>query len=435
MIESNNPEIDVDELMKKIREELMNRSPDIESAKIAPTPLQSQALQGNDIRIQEHLHHASQHAEVGSRLLPMQRYPKLIRWLARLVGRIVLYFSEVITFPQRIYNQSMLQVSREIAQTVSDLSSSIGNLQKTYSDHLRHIEQDLSKRISDNEKQLNEWNYNLTSRFEGSLVQMSYLKTCLSMQEQRIRVFLEEARKRLPEPLSRDQIHALEKEASHMMDIHYLAFEDRFRGTRREIKDRQRVYLPLLKEAGAGTPRTAILDVGCGRGEWLELLKEEGFHARGVDLNRVLVHENLQRDLQVTEGDALAYLRKMPDDCLGAVTAFHLIEHLPLNVLISFLDETVRVLRPGAVAIFETPNPENILVGANNFYVDPTHRNPLPASTTRFLAEARGLCRVNVKFLHPYGEEHRIKEDSELAKRFNEYFYGPQDYAVIGYKV
>jgi len=117
------------------------------------------------------------------------------------------------------------------------------------------------------------------------------------------------------------------------------------------------------------------------------------------------------------------------------VTAFHLIEHLPLDVLINFIDETVRVLRPGGIAIFETPNPENIIVGAFSFYLDPTHRRPLPAPMMKFLAEARGLYDVEIKYLHPYGEEFKLKDDkSEIAVRFERYFYGPQDYAIIGYK-
>jgi SAM-dependent methyltransferase len=105
-------------------------------------------------------------------------------------------------------------------------------------------------------------------------------------------------------------------------------------------------------------------------------------------------------------------------------------------VLVKLLDETVRVLKPGGVAIFETPNPENVLVGSHNFYLDPTHRNPLPSATVKFIAEARGLCRIEIMNLHPYPESYRVEDAGlNIAKRFNEYFYGPQDYAVVGWKV
>jgi len=90
------------------------------------------------------------------------------------------------------------------------------------------------------------------------------------------------------------------------------------------------------------------------------------------------------------------------------------------------------VLRPGGIAIFETPNPNNVLVGATNFYLDPTHRNPVHPQTLQYLVEARGLIQVETMMLHPYPEEMRIPEDTPVARIFNEYFYGPQDYAVVG---
>jgi SAM-dependent methyltransferase len=166
------------------------------------------------------------------------------------------------------------------------------------------------------------------------------------------------------------------------------------------------------------------------------LLQEEGLQAQGVDLNRVLLEGCRARGLAVTEGEAIAYFSTLPPSSLGAVTGFHVIEHLPLDALIRLLDEAVRVLKPGGVAIFETPNPENVLVGSCNFYLDPTHRNPLPSAMVKFLVETRGLCRVEVMNLHPYPQSYGVETGGlAVAQRFNEYFYGPQDYAVVGWKV
>ena len=177
-----------------------------------------------------------------------------------------------------------------------------------------------------------------------------------------------------------------------------------------------------------------VLDIGCGRGEWLELLQEEGLHARGVDANRVLVADCMERGLDVVEADLVAYLRELPDKSLGAVTGIHVVEHLPAETMMKVLDEAVRVLKPGGALIFETPNPENVLVGSYYFHFDPTHRKPLPSPTMRFLFEARGLDKVEVINLHP-AQTDLIEGDSEIVKRFNEYFYGPMDYAVVGWKV
>ncbi len=190
----------------------------------------------------------------------------------------------------------------------------------------------------------------------------------------------------------------------------------------------------MLKDANLGTQHMPVLDVGCGRGELLEVLQAEGLVGRGIDINRVLLEQCQQRGLSVAEGDCLAYLQDQPDASLGAVMVIHLIEHLPFPRLIGLVDEIVRVLKPGGMTIFETPNPSNLLVGSHNFYLDPTHRNPLPSAVVQFLAEARGLCRVTVKNLHPYPSTMRLS-GSEVAERLSDHLYGPQDYAVIGWKV
>ncbi len=93
------------------------------------------------------------------------------------------------------------------------------------------------------------------------------------------------------------------------------------------------------------------------------------------------------------------------------------------------------MLRPGGVAIFETPNPENVLVGAHAFYLDPTHRNPVPSALLSFLVEQQGFADVTVLPLRGVPPEQHVKESTEVAARFNDYFYGPLDYAVIGWKV
>jgi O-antigen chain-terminating methyltransferase len=246
----------------------------------------------------------------------------------------------------------------------------------------------------------------------------------------------EEARKRLPEPLGQEQLRSLSDEFPQRLDGLYLSFEDVFRGSRADIQRSLEVYLPYLSEAQAGEESRPILDLGCGRGEWLELLQERHLRARGVDWNRAMVADCQSRQLDVEQGDLLEYLRSAPATSLGAVTGFHIVEHLLFDKLIEVLDEVTRALKPGGVAIFETPNPENILVGACQFYIDPTHRRPIPAPTLQFLVEARGLCHVQVVFLHPCPEFNEAQgRQDELAANFNRYFYGPQDYTVIARKV
>jgi len=251
----------------------------------------------------------------------------------------------------------------------------------------------------------------------------------LVIQERRLLTLLE-GRKALAVPDVPSRTPKVDS-ANHLMDLLYLSLEDQFRGTRADIKDALQMYLPILNAAGI---RDGVLDVGCGRGEWLELLKEEGVAASGIDVNLLAVEECRRLKLDTHEADAINHLQALPDSSLNCVTAFHLVEHLPLETLVRFLDESLRTLRTDGLLIIETPNPQNFIVGSCNFYFDPTHRNPLPQLTMQCILEARGFGRLETIELRPMIAE-KIKGDDELTKRFNEYFYGPMDYAIVARKV
>ncbi len=219
----------------------------------------------------------------------------------------------------------------------------------------------------------------------------------------------------------------------HDLDALYLAFEEVMRGNRSAVKAQAAVYLPHIVAANAGTPERPVLDLGCGRGEWLEILGENGRVASGVDLNVCMVDVCRERNLPVTLADAIDHLRAMPDASCGAITAFHFIEHLPFPVLVGFLRECRRVVQPDGVVIFETPNPYNVLVGSGYFYHDFTHQRPLPSASTKFLVEQLGFSKAEILPLHPWDEAAKVhgEGDKALQWRFNELFYGPQDYALI----
>jgi O-antigen chain-terminating methyltransferase len=213
----------------------------------------------------------------------------------------------------------------------------------------------------------------------------------------------------------------------------YAAVEDRFRGTRDEIKERFRYYLPYIKRS-CEADDAQVLDLGCGRGEWLELLKEDKINARGVDMNRILLNQCREVGLDVVEDDVLSYLSQLDSESINAVTGFHIIEHLPISYLVQMLDQVMRILRPGGLALFETPNPENVLVGSNFFYFDPSHRHPLPGPLMELLLETRGFNSIEFMPLHPW-DSGRVDGGGELADRFNGLFYGPMDYAILGWKM
>jgi SAM-dependent methyltransferase len=222
--------------------------------------------------------------------------------------------------------------------------------------------------------------------------QIALCRQDLQDQHRRLGLFLELARKRMPEAFTTEQLTKLLSEEDHFLDSLYVAFEDRFRGSREAIRDSLKVYLPYLqKHNRKSTNLLPLLDVACGRGEWLELLKEDGYSARGVDVNRVALQQCRELGLDVVEDDAIEFLRKQPKNAFSVVTCFHYVEHVDYRALVALLDESLRVLMPGGLAIFETPNARNILVTAGDFYRDPTHKNPVFPETLESIAELRGF--------------------------------------------
>ena len=204
-----------------------------------------------------------------------------------------------------------------------------------------------------------------------------------------------------------ERMHADEEERERMqptMDKLYSDFEDRFRGSRELVRARVEPYLDWVREAGAGQPGAPVVDIGCGRGEWLELLAEHGLEASGIDLNHDFALACAQTGLKVVEGDAVDVLRAAPEGSVGAITSMHLVEHLPFERVVALVDEALRALRPGGLLLLETPNPENVLVGSHYFYMDPTHRNPLPPEMLRWMVENRGFADVRIERLSAHRE-------------------------------
>ena len=217
------------------------------------------------------------------------------------------------------------------------------------------------------------------------------------------------------------------------LDAYYVSFEDANRGTREEILAKLAVYDDLfesLKKPNKGT----LLDIGCGRGELLGALRNRGIPAEGVDANPVMIEQCRQAGHTAHHGDALAYLRSLPKQSLAAITGFHIIEHLPFDVLFGIFQECHRTLKPGGFILFETPNPENVLVGSHTFYHDFTHRNPVTPTAIQFLARYQNFGDIRIIRSNPYPHEAKVRGDDPLTARVNGHFCGPQDFALLAYK-
>jgi SAM-dependent methyltransferase len=181
-----------------------------------------------------------------------------------------------------------------------------------------------------------------------------------------------------------------------MISDFYRAFEDKYRGKRDLIKSRLQVYLPFLEPLNKSYPNSQVLDLGCGRGEWLELLRDIGISAHGVDLDINMLSVCQDLNLSVTVADVITYLKNIPNESQISVSGFHIAEHLPFDALQCLVQQSLRVLKPGGFLILETPNPENIIVGSSSFYLDPTHQRPIPPDLLLFLAEYYGFEKFKI---------------------------------------
>lgn len=239
----------------------------------------------------------------------------------------------------------------------------------------------------------------------------------------------------------RERVAALTGAGPRFAEV-YPAFEDRFRGSTADVRARLSVHLPRVLAAvtpGAAGPR--VLDAGPGRGEWLALLAEAGVAAAGADDHAGMVELLRAQGLDVAHADAAAHLATLAPGSLDAVTAFHVVEHLDTDAVLGLFGAARRALRPGGVLVAETPNPTNLVMGACNFHLDPTHRTPVPPARLEFLAGAAGFTGIEIVPLHP-------KEDLDLsglrlpgvsaeasaavALALQKGLFGPQDYAVVG---
>jgi O-antigen chain-terminating methyltransferase len=215
-----------------------------------------------------------------------------------------------------------------------------------------------------------------------------------------------------------------------MSNSFYRAFEDRHRGSRELIKSRLSAYQPFLAPLPAVAHPAVALDLGCGRGEWLELLGELGFSARGVDLDEGMLAACRERGLDVATADALSSLRALPDASVALVSAFHLVEHIPFDDVQELIAHALRVLRPGGLLIMETPNPENLVVGSTNFYTDPSHLRPVPPLLLDFAVEFAGFARHKVVRL----QESAALRGAASVELINVLNGVSPDYSVVGQK-
>jgi len=210
-------------------------------------------------------------------------------------------------------------------------------------------------------------------------------------------------------------------------DFDYARFAERFRGSEDYVKTGQQFYLPYF------TGRREVLDIGCGRGEFLELMREAGLAAHGIDLSRESVELCRQKGLQADVADLFAWLADLPEASLEGIFSAQVVEHLPPERLPEMIRLAASRLQRDGVLAIETPNPECLAIFATHFYLDPTHTRPVPHALLAFYMEEYGLGGIEVHRLSPAIES--MPALAGLPEDFRQAFFGGLDYAIVGRKL
>jgi O-antigen chain-terminating methyltransferase len=220
-------------------------------------------------------------------------------------------------------------------------------------------------------------------------------------------------------------VPAPKDENQHPYD--FLRFAERYRGPELYVRQNFENYLDYF------TGKTRVIDLGCGRGEMLELLKEKGIPAQGIDGDQESVAICQSKGLNAHVADLFEWLENEPDEAHEVLFCSQVIEHLPPLELPKFVKNCAQKLQKGGVLILETPNPECLAIFATHFYLDPTHHRPVPPILAAFHMEEAGLGRIEVKRLAPAIDS--MPSLASLPADFREAFFGCLDYAIIGQKL
>lgn len=212
-------------------------------------------------------------------------------------------------------------------------------------------------------------------------------------------------------------------------DDFYLKFEDAFRGTSEEIEKRVEFYAEIFEG------RNRILDIGCGRGELLEALKDKSPDAYGIDVNSEMVRICREKNLKVLNDDAVSHLNKLEDNSLDGIVAIQVVEHLELKDLYSLIQLANKKLKQNGLLVLETCNPLTLGIYCYGFYIDPTHTKPVHPAMLKFMAEYCGFHAEKYEPLHAFPEEYRFPtngdKSAEGLEKLNVQMFGAQDYMYV----
>lgn len=427
-IEIKDDEINVEEIMCKIRENIHKRrqngayDPKIESIIDQPLTPPADAGQGD---IKADLDHLNSHWDVHAQYNITSHRPVIGRLLIygrQLIHGEVKRYVDLIAGKQTEFNLRIIRSLRNILKKIETLTSrteSLDNRIDTLDNRITQLNGDIDRKVATNVKEM-------FLAINSDIKNKAWLVNLL---DEHIR-----------EDLSRRP-----DELQHHDILNYFLFEEKYRGSTEDIKKRQSIFLQYFRDC------QNVLDIGCGRGEFLSLLKENGIGAKGIDMNEDMVLFCQMKGLDVKQSDALFYLSSMENKSLDGIFSGQVIEHLKPGQLIDLVKSSYDKMKYGTYFIAETINPMCLSVFARSFYMDLSHVKPVHPATIKFLMESAGFRDVEFKFFSPHSDNDKLakfdipdgadendRKQMQLMNqnidKINELLYGFQDYAVIGKK-
>jgi O-antigen chain-terminating methyltransferase len=348
-----------------------------------------------------------------------------------------------ILLQQNTVNSLVLNALRRLVNNVAFLENQLRAMDAEHQSGLRDIEGRARAMDAEHQAKLGE----LEEALHQKDLQMATLRDDFGLRiaaledQLGLRMTALERNRRLQQPSATAETTPANAAGDGPID--YFSFELKFRGNRKLVRERQGLYLDVF--AGGGD----ILDLGCGRGEFVELMIEQGTRARGIELNPQMVAFCLSEGLPVEQADAISYLQGLDDDSLDGVFCAQVIEHVDITYLVRLLDLCHAKLRSGAPIVLETPNPLCLSIYARSFYQDPTHVKPVHPATLQFLLEQAGFWETEIRFSSPLPESQRLRAladgsspcppwmeaANENVRMLNDLLFGCLDYAAVARKV
>lgn len=442
--------MNVEEVMRKIKEKIkMRRAVDISSKS------EDMTENGTEEKQEYSLHQIKNRRELEyiNTNWDIQNNNYFISSHRPILGKALVSGRELIHGEVRRYVDPVIWKQKEfnscIVRIINEITERIGTITLHIEDKITKFQADLSDQIEDKiAKSQADLSYQVEDKIAKSQAKTSseiseQVKSVIAAMNEDIenRAWLAEI---LDNRIAKGNICTSNVISdSHADCIDYFVFEERFRGSRADIKGRQTAFIKHFKGC------KNVLDIGCGRGEFQELLREHGIGGHGIDINEDMVNFCKSKGLNVERIDAVSYLHKLEDKSLDGIFIDQVVEHLEQEYLIMMLNLSYRKLMYGGTIIVETVNPLSFFSFAN-FYIDISHKRPVHPETLRFLLNAAGFREIQIELIAPVRDDARLKkikkgerndeynEEIEIYNHnidmLNATIYGPQDYALIGIK-